>query len=161
MATPANAGRKSAPHALRILGGRETKHGEPIDSAGRPIIKPPSFGRGAPKRPKHIEGDAAWLWDRVVEQMDGIGILKPLDGPSLEVMCETFARWREATRQRYQNGLVHTTSQGQSAAPWIGIEERAGREFRAWCSEYGITPAAERNLTNGETSNVPDGDNPY
>lgn len=103
--------------------------------------------------------DAAWLWDQVIEQMAGPGLLKPMDAPSLEVVCETFARWREAVRFRKEKALLGKNSQGIVAAPWIGIEERASREFRAWCAEYGLTPAAEKNLASGDGD---DGrDNPF
>lgn len=147
MSKSANTGRKAAPTALRIIGGQGTrKDGTPTDSGGRPIPETPNFARSAPEKPAHLKGDAEWLWDRVVDQLETIGLLKPIDGPSLEVMCETFARWRDAVRQRNQHGALGKNSQGVVAAPWVGIEERASKEFRAWCAEYGITPAAESNL---------------
>lgn len=87
-------------------------------------------------------------------------MLKPIDGPSLEVMCQTFARWRDAVRQREERGALNENSQGVVTAPWVGIEERASKEFRAWCAEYGITPAAEKNLRAESGSNDDDG-NPF
>jgi len=92
--------------------------------------------------------------------MESIGLLKPIDGPSLEVMCETFARWRDAVRQRQQHGALGKNSQGVVAAPWVGIEERASKEFRAWCAEYGITPAAEKNIKQ-ESGAADGGENPF
>lgn len=147
MAATANAGRKARPTHLRLVEGKGLgRDGRPRDSGGRPLPDAPEFVRAAPDRPKHIKGDAAWLWDRVVDQMQGRGLLKPIDGPSLEVMCQTFARWRDAVRQRENHGALGKNSQGVVTAPWVGIEERASKEFRAWCAEYGITPAAEKNL---------------
>ena len=147
MARTANSGRKPAPTALRIIDGQGVrKDGRHTDSGGRPLPETPDFYRSAPEKPDHLTGDAAWLWDQVVEQLESIGLLKPIDGPSLEVMCETFARWRDAVRQRNQHGSLGKNSQGVVTAPWVGIEERASKEFRSWCAEYGITPAAESNL---------------
>src|SRR5690606_12634497 len=117
-----------------------------LDSGGREIEPEVKFVREAPTKPAHLSADAEWLWDRVVEQMTTVGVLKPLDGAALEAACETFARWREAVRFRHDHGLLGKNSQGTVAAPWIGIEERASKEFRAWCAEFGITPAAERHL---------------
>lgn len=160
MAGAANAGRKAAPPNLRILAGQGTrKDGRATDSGGRPIEPTPDFNRAAPAKPADLSADAEWLWDRIVEQMAGRGLLKPLDASSLEVLCETFARWREAVRWRKDHALLAKNSQGTVAAPWIGIEERAGREFRAWCAEYGITPAAEKNLK-AESEGAED-DNPF
>lgn len=144
----ANLGRKGKPRELKLVEGN-TGH--------RPIEEEVPFQRGAPAKPDEMSPDAAWLWDQVVEQMKTIGLLKPLDAASLEVLCETYARWKEAARFRKERALLGKNSQGLVAAPWIGIEERAGREFRAWCAEYGLTPAAERNLVpesgNGEQDN--------
>lgn len=162
MAATANTGRKAAPHGLRVLSGQGIrKDGRATDSGGRPIEEGPSFHRAAPAKPGNLSKDAAWLWDQVVDQMQTIGLLKPIDGPSLEVMCETFARWRDAVRQRQQHGALGKNSQGVVTAPWVGIEERASKEFRAWCAEYGITPAAEKNLrAAGEAGHGSDG-NPF
>lgn len=162
MAATANTGRKAAPHGLRVLSGQGVrKDGKPTDSGGRPIEEGPNFKRAAPTKPDNLSEDAAWLWGQVVDQMQTIGLLKPIDGPSLEVMCETFARWRDAVRQRRQHGALGKNSQGVVTAPWVGIEERASKEFRAWCAEYGITPAAEKNLrAAGEAGNGSDG-NPF
>lgn len=163
MSTPANAGGPKIPNNLRVLSGRGTrKDGLETDSGGRPILPGPDFKREAPVKPEGLSDDASWLWDRVVEQLMTVGLLKPIDAAALEAMCETFARWREAVRHRQEAGLMATNSQGRVTAPWIGIEERANREFRAWCAEFGITPAAERNLVGQEgQGGGADGGNPF
>jgi len=161
MAAAANAGRKATPPALRIIDGRGTrKDGRPTDSGGRPVDEGPKFTRHAPPKPAELSEDASWLWDRIVEQMETVGLLKPIDGPALEVVCETFARWREAVRFRRERAILGKNSQGVVAAPWVGIEERASKDFRAWCAEFGITPAAEKNLVSGDDQNGGD-DNPF
>jgi len=162
MAAPANAGGAKMPPTLRVLTGRGTrKDGLETDSGGRPIQPGPDFRRAAPSKPAELSPDADWLWDRVIEQMTTIGLLKPIDGPALEAMCETFARYREAVRFRREHALLGKNSQGTVAAPWIGIEERASKEFRAWCAEFGITPAAERNLVGQEATNGGTDSNPF
>lgn len=162
MAAPANAGRKGMPPSLRVLNGRGTrKDGTEVDSAGREIQPGPDFRRAAPSKPAELSPDADWLWDRVIEQMTTIGLLKPIDGPALEAMCETFARYREAVRFRREHALLAKYASNTVAAPWIGIEERASKEFRAWCAEFGITPAAERNLVGQEATNGGTDSNPF
>ena len=152
MAQTANAGgTHAAPRALRIINGNPGK---------RAIEEEVNFDRGAPLKPADLSPDAEWLWDLIISQMHGIGLLKPLDAASLEAVCETFARWREAVRYRRERGFLGKNSQGVVAAPWVGVEERASREFRAWCAEYGLTPAAERNLNPDEKAN-PESSNPF
>ena len=163
MAIPAGSKRKAAPAQLRLVGGRGTrKDGTPTDSGGRPIEQAPKFSRSAPAKPDDLSDDAAILWELVVDQMLSVGLLKPLDGPALAVACENYARWKEAVRFRQANALLSKNSQGLVTAPWIGIEERASREFRAWAAEFGFTPAAERALATGETNDPGGtGDNPF
>lgn len=150
------------PPNLRVLNGRGTrKDGLETDSGGRPLLPGPNFERAAPSKPAELSIDADWLWDRVVDQMTTVGLLKPIDAAALEAMCETFARWREAVRFRREHALLGKNSQGTVAAPWIGIEERASKEFRAWCAEFGITPAAERHLVGQEAPNGGSDGNPF
>lgn len=158
MGSNAAAGRKAEPIGLKLLKGTKNEEGVTRDSGGRAVPQPPPFSRAAPVRPEHLDPDGAWLWDQVVDQMNSVGLLKPLDGSALEVMCETFSRWREAVRMRkeqarrdeeqneFGSGMLHGNSQGKVTAPWLGIEERAAKDLRTWFAEFGITPAAEKNL---------------
>lgn len=162
--TAARGPRGKHPH-LKLAENTGRKPGQ--DAAGRPIEEPPAFSRKLPEKPGILSPDAEWMWDRIIDHMKDYGVLKPLDGPALEVICETFARWREAVRIRQNGvqtivvegadgdtvtisarpaGVLSTNSQGLVAAPWVGVEERAARDFRAWCAEFGLTPAAEKNL---------------
>jgi phage terminase small subunit len=36
---------------------------------------------------------------------------------------------------------------GVGVSPLVRVESEASREFRAWCSEFGLTPAAEAKLS--------------
>src|SRR5690606_5532312 len=119
-----------------------------------------AFTRELPSKPAVLSADAEGLWDQVLEQMKTVGVLKPLDAASLEIACETFARWREAVRWRKDHALLAKNSQGTVAAPWIGIEERASKDFRAWAAEFGFTPASEKNLVNGDGKDGGE-DNPF
>ena len=186
-AAKTSSGRKPLPANVRLLNGKSEGH----DIAGRKVEEPPPFARQPPPKPEGMSPDASRMWDLMVEQMQSVQILKPLDGPGLEVACETYARWKEAVRMRQavpkpvenwkpdpsskvptdlqerpmtDGGLLATNSQGRVTAPWIGIEERAARDFRAWCAEFGLSPAAEKNLIVSDTGSggLPGGgSNPY
>lgn len=152
-------GRKPRPHGLRVVEGK----GDGVDSGGRKINPPPAFIRIPPERPDYLSPIAADLWDRIVEQLPKLGLLKELDGPSLEVLCETYARWRDAVGKRHKFGyLVKREGYGHTIAPWLRVEAQASKEFRSWCSEYGLTPSAEMRLA-GPTQGTgdPNVDNPF
>jgi P27 family predicted phage terminase small subunit len=87
------------------------------------------------------------MWDLIVAEMEADALKKAVYGPALEVVCETFARWRQAEALRRKDGLMIETSQGMIAAPWIGIGERASAQFKTWCVEYGLTPNTRAALT--------------
>jgi P27 family predicted phage terminase small subunit len=145
-AIPAGRGRKAVPRNLKLLQGSSPGR----DSGGRLVPAEVPFIRGPLPKPEALSPDASWLWDMVIEQMSTIGLLKPLDAASLEALCECFSRMREAVRMRQLSGLSGVNSQGTVTGWWIGIEERAAKEFRGWCAEYGLTPAAEKNLRSGD-----------
>lgn len=145
----AAAGRKSAPARLKIVGGR----GNGTDSGGRKVPEPPPFTRELPTKPSDLTPVASAMWDSIVDALPKANLLKPLDGFALQVGCETFARWHAAKTLRLTagagSGLLAKTSQGMGVSPLVRVESEASREFRAWCAEFGLTPAAEVKLAAG------------
>lgn len=142
------------PPSLALVEGR----GGGRDSGGRPVAPPPNFRRVAPDKPEDLSPDAARVWDLFLDELVRLPILAPLHGPALEVGCETYARWKTAKRQRLETGLLHENSQGTVANPLVGVEERASKDFRSWCHEFGLTPSAEASVSAGE---VGGDDNPF
>lgn len=160
MASTANTGRTPKPPALRLLSGRgEDKHGNALDAAGRPLPSPPAFKRQPPDKPADMSPDASEMWDLIVSGMNDVDLLKPLDAGALEVACETFARWKDAAMMRRTQGMLAETSQGTGVAPWVRVEEAASKEWRAWCAEFGLTPAAENKV--GSFKGGEDDANPF
>lgn len=150
----AASGRKSKPPHLKLLDGR----GNGRDSGGRKVPEAPKFDRSVPDKPDDLSPVAAVMWDRIIEELPKADLLKPLDAFALQVGCETFARWHAAKTLRLQqaaSGLLAKTSQGMGVSPLVRVESEASREFRAWCSEFGLTPAAEVKLS----ASVDPGDN--
>jgi len=140
----ANAGRKAAPAGLKLLEGR----GRGKDSGGREVVPSPTFKRLPPEKPEDLSDEAEALWEEFVAELQRLQLLKPLDGPALQVAVEAFARWKDASRQLAAEGLTYVAPSGLvKVHPLVGIVERASAEFRAWCAEFGLSPAAERKLS--------------
>ena len=141
----AASGRTSKPTHLKLLEGR----GNGRDSGGRKVPEPPPFERAVPVKPDDLSDVASAMWDSIVAVLPGMDLLKPLDGFALQVGCETFSRWHAAKTlrlSRNESGLLAKTSQGVGVSPLVRVETEASREFRAWCAEFGLTPAAEVKL---------------
>jgi P27 family predicted phage terminase small subunit len=151
------AGRKSRHANLKLVEGRS----EGRDSGGRKIPKPPAFIRIPPEKPEHLSKHASELWDRIVDELPRLGLLKELDGSSLEMLCEAYALWRDAVDKRHRLGSVSKTNYGFVIAPWVRIEVNASKEFRSWCSEFGLSPAAEMKLAGPSAGTGEPNDNPF
>ena len=141
----AAAGRKSTPAKLKLIGGR----GAGRDSGGRVVPDVPEFKRAIPEKPADLSPVAGRMWDQIIAELPRLELLKPLDGFALQVGCETFARWHAAKTTRLtqpNSGLLAKTSQGLGVSPLVRVESEASRDFRSWCAEFGLTPAAEIKL---------------
>ncbi len=156
MAAAANAGRTPKPPTLRIIEGR----GNGRDSGGRPVAEPPAFKRLPPTPPEWLPPEAAAEWARVVPELSRLDLVKPVDRASLTAYVLTWDRLVAASKMVKDEGLLHDNSQGRVRHPAVAVIEAASKELRAWCSEFGLTPAAE-----GKVGRRPDDDadqsNPY
>lgn len=147
MAT-ANAGRKARPSGLKLIEGR----GNGKDSGGRPIKETPEFVRLPPEPPDILWGDALDEWNRVVPELQRLGLTKPIDAASLTAYCLTWQRLCQAQRiiDAEDGGLLRENSQGLSRHPAVAVVEAASKDLRAWAAEFGLTPAAEGKVARPE-----------
>jgi len=145
MAT-ANAGRKPKPRGLRILEGRH----EGVDSGGRKIEPGIEFERSAPEPPEFLDGRALEEWHRVVVELGPLGLLKRADRAALTAYCLAWARLVDARALIVKEGLTVEGLHGDVRNPAVMVEEAASKEIRAWCSEFGLTPAAEAKVSRPE-----------
>jgi len=152
---PAAAGRKSAPLKLRLLKGRR----DGVDSGGRKLIEAPRFIRMAPDKPADLSPMASEHWDLIVDELQRLELLKPIDAGSLVMLCEIWARWKTAVAIIEKEGLTIETSQGVGRHPAVAIAEAAERSYRSAAAEFGLTPASESKLATKGPSG--DDDNPF
>lgn len=151
----ASAGRKSAPLNLKVLKGRRRG----TDSGGRKLVDAPRFVRLPPTKPSDLSELASEHWDLVVDELQRLELLKPIDAGMLTILCETWSRWKAADAIVQKEGVTIVTSQGRGAHPAVGIAERAGREYRALAAEFGLSPAAEAKIASKGPSG--EDDNPF
>lgn len=135
------------PANLKLLEGR----GPGRDSGGRPIKPVPAFVRLAPEAPEHLSPEARAEWERVVPEMQRLELLKTVDRASLAAYCECWSRFVEARMTIAVDGMYLRDRDGSPIKkhPAVLILEAASKELRAWAGQFGLTPAAEANLTAG------------
>src|SRR5262245_6267996 len=130
------------PIPLKVLKGRRPGK----DSGGRTIKTAPKFKRVAPEPPSWLSREAKAEWRRVAPELTRLDLVKAEDRAALATYCETWSQFVEATRYVHEHGLTFEARQGTIARPEVAIARTAGRELRAWCKEFGLTPAAENSL---------------
>lgn len=159
----ANAGRKAKPAALKLVDGRRPGK----DSGGREVKAPPGFVRLPPTAPEWLGPHARDLWDEVVPELQRLELTKPIDGPALSAYCEMWDLFVVATEEVHSGGLVvenrsvkkdGTESVWYTANPAVGVQKSAQAAMRAWCSEFGLTPAAEGKVGKPEAVDGSEGD---
>jgi P27 family predicted phage terminase small subunit len=140
------SGRIPAPAGLKLLHGRS----ENRDSGGRLVPQTPRFAREAPEPPAELDDVARAEWDRVVDALEPLGLLKAADGPSLECYCRAVSDHREATAIITAEGRIITNPTTGHRHPHPAVADaRASRaEILRFGREFGLTPSSEQHFAN-------------
>ncbi|MGV0793032.1 phage terminase small subunit P27 family [Mycolicibacterium sp. XJ1819] len=145
-------GRPPQPAPLLLLNGR----GEGQDSAGRPVATPPPFRRSAPNPPTWLSREAKAEWRRVAPALERLDLVKPEDRATLAAYCQVWARLVAAYRDIDKNGSTvrnestrkdGTTSVWWTKNPAVAVAEQAESRLLQYAGQFGLTPAAERNVS--------------
>lgn len=133
------AGRKPKPTKLRLAQGnpgkRKTNDDEP---------QPPSV---VPAAPDFLGDEALAEWDRIVEQLEPLGILTQIDRAALAAYCDAFGRWEIATKAIQKHGATYETPKGDiKRSPWTTLQREALAELRQFVVEFGMTPSSRTRI---------------
>ena len=127
-------GRKPAPTPIKILKGTRKD---------RINAEEPRPEKVRPKRPEELDLDAAAEWDRIVPQLEALGVLSEVDGAALAIYCDAYSQWINANREIAAYGmLVDTGMGGLKANPAVAIARQAMSMCHRLLSEFGCTPAS-------------------
>jgi P27 family predicted phage terminase small subunit len=144
--TKGRSGRKPKPTALKLIEGNAGKR--KIDSANE--MQPEL---GAPEPPAWLPAEALAEWDRIVPELEATGVLSKIDGAALAACCVCWARFVEAEDEIKENGIILVQIERELADgkilisraiknPAVQISHAAQAQYRAWCSEFGLSPSA-------------------
>lgn len=65
-----------------------------------------------PPRPATLKGVAKDFWDKRIVELEALGILTKVDLSLLELLCETYALYKEALKQAKQFPLMQDARMG-------------------------------------------------
>lgn len=149
-------GPQKRPLQLRVLNGRSDGR----DSGGRRVEKPLDVVRDAPVMPDWLPDEAKREWERVVPPLAEQGLVKDSDFGSLVSYVMAVWQLREAVEELKANGSLTTPGkESMKAHPAVAALRNAQSTIRAFAHEFGLTPAAEANVSR-EDSGEDDG-NPF
>ncbi len=136
------AGRKPKPTHLKLIDGnpgkRDLPENEPVPRAAYPD-KPDDFETKA----------ASDCWDRMVKELEAMGILAAADRDAMEFYCETYAVWKTA-KVSTAKGLMVKRGTKEDPQPVTNPAWRIARDAMNAClrigESFGLTPAARSRI---------------
>jgi P27 family predicted phage terminase small subunit len=144
-------GRKPKPTALKLLGGAQPC---------RVNAQEPAPPASLPEPPAHLGDVALAEWERIVPQLDAMGVITAVDGAALSIYCMTFARWLDALEAVEEYGLfidtriVRTTGPNGEVLetvnekgcvksnPAVAVAAACESAMARLLGEFGLTPAS-------------------
>ena len=130
------AGRRPKPARVKELAGNPGKRALPKNPRGRRIT-------GVLKPPAHLGRFGKSLWKTYAGKLVDLRVLTAIDWPAWEALCLAYDRMREAGAdiKRHQ-GRVYVKDGIARLRPEVRIEAEARKEFRQYCTEFGMTPSS-------------------
>lgn len=136
MATP---GRRPIPDHLKVLRGNPGKR--PIN---RDAPKPPPL---PPECPEWLPAAAQEKWHELAPHLTKLGLLTIVDGGALTSLCIAWALATDAARKMATEGTTTVDEEGLPRKhPAHQIWRENIKEFRAWCTEFGLTPSSRSRI---------------
>lgn len=127
------------PTKLKLLEGNPGKRPLPQNE---PKPKPI-----APKCPSWLDKEAKKEWKRLAPELEKLGLLTTVDGTAMAAYCQAYSRWREAEEFITKHGTVMKTPSGyMQQLPHVSISSTALKHMRAFCTEFGLTPASRTRI---------------
>jgi P27 family predicted phage terminase small subunit len=132
------------PTKLKLLSGNPGKRPLPQNE--------PEPQAGQVTRPEFLLPEAKREWNRIVPELQRLGLLTIVDRAALAQYCEWWGRWCQAEAILKVNGITYETGRGEiKPRPEVQIAFKASNLCRAYMAEFGLTPAARTRVE------VPDG----
>ena len=137
-------GPKTEPTQLKILRGNPGKRALPEDE--------PQPASGFPPCPEHLTDKAREAWEMFSVQLESAGVGTALDATALELLCTSYALYRDAAEQVAKYGPCWVAA-GDGAlpsfafSPHSSIMERERKNIKALLTEFGMTPSSRSGLS--------------
>lgn len=104
-----------------------------------------------PEPPKDLKGDALVEWNRVVPELDELGILSVLDRAVLARYCLAWSQWRQLAKTLEAEGMIVDDARGSTKKnPAWQMFREAGTMLDAAAASCGLSPASRLRMNRPE-----------
>jgi P27 family predicted phage terminase small subunit len=103
---------------------------------------------GLPDCPDWLDEEAKAEWQRIVPELDAMGLLSRVDRPALAAYCTAWSRWVNAEEQVRKFGpIVKSPERGfPMKSPYLSIADQALEIMRKMMVEFGLTPSSRSRI---------------
>ena len=107
-------------------------------------VKPPP---GCPKPPVTLDAEGMRAWAYLSPQLEPLGLLTKVDGYALAGLCRSVSVAVAADAILAKDGLmVPGRFDLMTEHPMVKVSKTAWAEVRAFCTEFGLSPAARTRI---------------
>lgn len=127
-------GPRPKPTVLRLLDGGHPERANPAEPVPRSAL---------PRPPDYMGEPALTVWDRVLAELDVMGVATAADADALACLVEAVVTHQRASAILDEEGmLVLGTKGARIRHPALSVQRDAANLVRAFCAEFGLTPSA-------------------
>ncbi|MBB5154973.1 phage terminase small subunit P27 family [Saccharopolyspora phatthalungensis] len=130
-------GAKPKPTALKVL------HGDRSDRINHEEPLPPE---GEVTPPEELSDDARAVWNRLAPSLIAVGVLTPWDTDAFVIVCESLARYKQATKLVNGSALLVQGPTGFVKNPALTVQREAETTFAQYGARFGLTPSDRTQL---------------
>jgi len=130
-------GRRPKPTNLKVLEGNPGR---------RPLPENEPAADGTPEAPSDLECEALAEWNRIVPELDSMGLLARADRAALVRYCQAWATSQAAFADMNDNGMYETVYNQHGSRtvkrPCVNVAAEYSKIMKSYLIEFGLTPAA-------------------
>lgn len=135
-------GRPKTPTSLKVLNGNPGKR--PLNK-NEPKPKPK-----IPACPNWLNEDAKKAWKQLAPELKKLGLLTIIDGQAFALACQSYGIYVECEKKLMEHGRVMVIAREngdyEQQRPEVSIGNNALKNFKSFCSEFGLTPSARAGI---------------
>ena len=133
-------GRKPVPTELKIMNGNPGK---------RPLnANEPKPDVVIPEPPEFLSDTAREEWDRLVPELEKLGLISHLSRATIASYCQAYSRWKEAEERLLEEDYVLMGEKGGVYQnPWLAIANKAMEQLLKIGAEFGMTPSSQSRVS--------------